>query len=205
VYYAVSNGQVLSVFDSFEAAGSYPLLSVRCDELPSRFSDLVALLSPQAMAATFPNRRLSSSPPLAPGLRSIARLSSGLFQYDRSSPPMRAVQQLRTFVVDGSLQRGQDGNLVAHIVTEAAVHAVHRSRCTYRVCLKSFRPKLSLNDSPRHRDSEPRVLGDAAGARKHDSGISCKRDRTLCQWAICRPVQRSSQNEWNGRSHDCQT
>jgi hypothetical protein len=124
VYFVLCNGARFLVYDCAEAPGSPPLLDLAYEDLPSRFGDLRNALAPAAMLRAFPDRRHNFSPAIGIGLSAIARITNGVIRFRSVSVESDALKQLRTFIVGGSVQRDENGRLVAHMATEAPIREI---------------------------------------------------------------------------------
>lgn len=119
VYFVLSNGPVLHIYNTSAGPLVPPILSLKYSELSARFPDLVNILGPISIERDFPDLSGLSSPPLGPGLRSVARISSGVIRYLQANVAGPAIEQMQTFVVDGSVERDENGCLVAYLKTQA--------------------------------------------------------------------------------------
>ncbi len=119
VYFVLSNGPEIQVYVTSYGPTVSPILAVPYSDLTKRFPELVNLLAPVSIERDFPDLSGFKSPPLGPGLRSVARISSGVIRYLQSSISSRAIEQMQTFVVDGSVERDESGHLVAYLKTQA--------------------------------------------------------------------------------------
>lgn len=121
VYFMLCNGPELVVHAVSSGPDVPPLLRIAYDDLPSAFPVLFSVLGPAAIERDFPHYQAVAAPPLGPGLRSTARILNGFVEYTRSTFPSTALLQLRAFIVGGSVQRNDQGKLVAFLETQAAV------------------------------------------------------------------------------------
>lgn len=119
VYFVLCNGWRFLVFSTSHGPDVPPLLDVSYTDLPTRITDIANLLGPVSVERDFPDQAGQVSSPVGPGLRSIARLASGVIRYLHSSVDSPALRQLQTFVVDGSVERNEAGCLTAYLKTQA--------------------------------------------------------------------------------------
>jgi hypothetical protein len=86
----------------------------------SRFQTLINLLSPAALLLNFPNAEIDEGRPLAPGLRSVARITNGIIRYERSSLDHPLLNELQIGIESGAVERDEEtGKLVVFLKTVA--------------------------------------------------------------------------------------
>lgn len=124
VYFVVCNGLRTMVFSTSNGPDVPAILDLEYDDLSTRLPDIVNLLGWASIERDFPDVVMQSTPPLGPGLRSIVRVASGVIRYLQSSLNNPALQQLQTFVNDGSLERDESGCLTAYLKTSAPVREI---------------------------------------------------------------------------------
>ncbi len=119
VYFVLCNGPRLLVYSTSAGPAVPAILELAYDELSRRFTDLLNVLGPAAIERDFPDLGVLVSPPIGPGLRSVARIASGVIRYLHANVNSPALQQMQTFVIDGSVERDEQGQLVAYLKTQA--------------------------------------------------------------------------------------
>lgn len=118
IYFALCNGRALSVFLTVQGPNSAPVLSLPYEEFDGRFQVMVNTLSPDALALTFPNAQLDEGLPLAPGLRSLARVTNGIIRYEQNSLNHPMLNELQIGILDGAVERDKEtGKLIAFVKT----------------------------------------------------------------------------------------
>jgi hypothetical protein len=117
VYFSVCNGRTLMVYRSDQAPEAPALLSLSYEELEKEFPRLSDLLGPDALLRDFPVPELGFGPPLAAGLRSIARVTGGNISYAESNLQSPAFHELQLTVTHGALERRENGGVVAFLKT----------------------------------------------------------------------------------------
>ena len=155
VYFVLANGPELVVYAVSSGPDVPPVLRLRYEELAERFADLLNVLGPEAVERDFPDAGELTSPPLGPGLRSTARVLSGVMEYKRSTMPgTDSVLQLRMFIVNGFVQRNDAGKIVAFLETESSIR--DHQQLSEQLGLHAFellceQPSLSIDpDRPSH-------------------------------------------------------
>jgi len=123
VFFAISNGRRLAVFRSSAPPDHPPLLDIEYDEIESAFPQLDRLLGVEAIRREYNDIGLVGEP-VANGLRSIAKLSAGFVRYTSSDPQIPMVTELQATIVDGSLEHGERGGLIASIQVRAPVSSI---------------------------------------------------------------------------------
>lgn len=136
VYFALCNGRVLKIFQTNLAPDAEPLLTISYEEFSQRYVELCNLLSPQSLLRDFPVREVEVGPPIGPGLRSVVRITNGLIRYDRVNPEIRPLRDLQFLVVGGSVERDEQGKLIAFLTTQAPLRSLQE--LNERLGLSSF-------------------------------------------------------------------
>src|ERR1700739_4327959 len=85
IYFALCNGRSLAVYRTSYGPEVPPVLSVTYDRFDQDFQLIENLLGPGALLRDFPNTAIDVGIPIAPGLRSIARITNGLVRYNTNS------------------------------------------------------------------------------------------------------------------------
>jgi hypothetical protein len=153
VYFAVSNGREFRVYRTNAPPGSEPILQVECRELIKSYDVIAQLLSADSIAKDFPEA-YDVGTPLGRGLRSLAKVVGGKIVYTRSSMNLRILSEIQIAIIDGSIERSQDGNLISYIVTQAPVKSIQS------VIEKLGLEKLAYTSSSTSLSSDPRAPTD---------------------------------------------
>lgn len=124
VYFVVCNGLRTLVFSTSFGPNVPAILDIGYSDFSTGLSEITNILGPASIERDFPDLSMQLSPPLGPGLRSIARIASGVIRYLQSSVNNPALRQLQTFVMDGSLERDEAGCLTAYLKTHAPVREI---------------------------------------------------------------------------------
>jgi hypothetical protein len=125
VYFALSNGRRFCVYKTSAPPGSEPLLDFSYQEMSSNLARLEGLLSVEAIKRDYRDF-FDAGEPLGNGLRSIAKIASGTIEYDNCSVPIPALQELSISIVDGVIERGVGGVLVASVITRGPVRSTQQ-------------------------------------------------------------------------------
>jgi hypothetical protein len=136
VYFAICNGRELSVFRTAYGPNAEVQLVLPYEEFDSKFQLLSNSLSPDSLVRDFPSMEIDLHPPIAPGLRSIARITNGLIRYEHNSLNVRILNELQIGIADGSVERDESGGLVAFI--ESIVPSRSLQELNERLGLASF-------------------------------------------------------------------
>jgi hypothetical protein len=123
VYFAICNGREFVVYKTQEAPAREAVLVVKYEQLGTQLDAVVDLLSPTAINRDFPVTE-RTGPPLGPGLRSIARIASGIIRYAKSSVDEPVLSQLQALVTGGAIERDEEGRLTAFLQTQAPFRAL---------------------------------------------------------------------------------
>jgi hypothetical protein len=126
VYFCLCNGRRLDVYQTQNAPSASPVLSFTFEQLqqPAHWTTLSNVLSPSSVLRDHPATTIDVSPPLAPGLRSVARITGGHINYDKSSINLPWLAQLETSITGGAVQRDERGHMVALVETRAGVRSI---------------------------------------------------------------------------------
>lgn len=117
VYFVLCNGRNLLVYRTVHGPEAPPVLSLTYQQLESDFQVLSNLLSPDALLRDFPDLEIDVGVPLAPGLRSIARITNGLIRYETNSLGSTVLNELQNGIREGAIERDSNGTLVAFLKT----------------------------------------------------------------------------------------
>jgi Type I restriction enzyme R protein N terminus (HSDR_N) len=123
VYFAVSNGRDFLVYRTSAPPGSEPILQVSCRELTKSYDAIAQLLSADSITRDF-HEACDIGTPLGRGLRSLAKVASGKIIYTHSSINWPILSEINIAIVDGTIERSQDGSLISYIVTQAPVNSI---------------------------------------------------------------------------------
>jgi hypothetical protein len=125
VYFAISNGREFRVYVTTAPPDSSPILSIKWEDMERDSALISHLLSAEAIKRNFP-RTQDMGVPLGPGLQSLAMIASGSIGYTEVSIPMPIIEELQIAVIDGAIERGDAGNLIAYVVTQAPIRSIQQ-------------------------------------------------------------------------------
>lgn len=117
VYFVVSNGKVLQVFQTNQGPNSGPIISVTYEELDKRLPIIKNILGPDAILRDHPEVMTDFGEPLGPGLRSFVRITNGLIKYESNSLGLEILNELLIGIAEGAIERDEAGRLVAYVRT----------------------------------------------------------------------------------------
>ncbi len=115
--YVVANGREIHVYQTNHGPGAKPILRISYNELKTSLGTLGSLLAPESLLRDHPVKEADVGEPIAPGLRSIARITNGSIVLEKNSLNMSAMTGFTIAVVNGSVERNSDGHLEAHLET----------------------------------------------------------------------------------------
>lgn len=136
VYFVLSNGKKLVVFQTNQGPNSNPLIDFSYDELENKYKILEGLLSPASILRDHPSIELDLREPIGNGLRSVVRITNGLISYFGSSVNIPAINEMNTSISDGAVERDENGQLVAYLNTVAPTRSMQN--LNQRLGLTSF-------------------------------------------------------------------
>jgi len=115
IYYCLCNGKTINFYETMKGAIDTPLLSVNYEHLADDLQKIVNIVSPDSLIRDYPDYKIDIGKPLAPGLRSIGRISSGAIKYTEMSIVMPALEEMIMPIKYGSVERDENNNLLAYI------------------------------------------------------------------------------------------
>ena len=117
VYFVLCNGKQLAVYATTSTPESKAIFTLSYEYFSTSFDKLQNILSPAALERDFPAVTPDYGKPLADGLRSVVRLTSGHITYHSNSLGLKPLQGLTVYIVGGAAERDQDGTIVVNIRT----------------------------------------------------------------------------------------
>lgn len=117
VYFVLSNGKIMQIFQTNQGPNSGSILSVTYEELEGKLPNIKNILSPEAILRDHPEITLDPAEPLGPGLRSIVRITNGLIKYENNSLWLRVFNELQIGIAEGAIERDEEGRMVAYVRT----------------------------------------------------------------------------------------
>ncbi len=124
IYFVLCNGRTLSIFRTPEGPNTGAVLSLSYDKFDSQFQMLAGLLSPEALVRDFPSIKADGGLPIAPGLRSLARIANGLIRFERNSLGLGPLNEIQLGISGGSVERDENGKLIAFLETVAPMRSL---------------------------------------------------------------------------------
>jgi hypothetical protein len=145
VYFSLCNGKRLHIYQTNRGPASVPILSVEYEQLSDNDTKAVLsnLLSPASILKDHPAQIVDIRPPIGPGLRSIARVTSGHFSYDKSTLEAPALRELQLAIISGAVERDSDNRLVAFLESRGPSRSIQEF--SERMGLSTF--EMISNDS----------------------------------------------------------
>ena len=174
IYFALCNGRELVIYRTVHGPDAAAVLSISYERLDVDWQKLENLLGPQALRRDFPNIELDVGLPIAPGLRSIARITNGVIRYERSSVRLTVLTELQHSILDGAVERSEDGKLVAFLRTSGPSRTIQA--LNERLGLDAFEmvcsdAQLSIDPSLPSKFMYENVITIPAGERLLDLSI----------------------------------
>ena len=124
VYFVISNGKRLIVFQTNQGPNSKPIIDFPYDELEEKYKVIEGLLSPSSILRDHPNIEPDLGEPIGNGLRSVVRITNGLISYFGSSVNLPAINEMNTGISEGAVERDENGKLVAFLNTVAPTRSM---------------------------------------------------------------------------------
>jgi len=128
VSFVLCNGTNLIVYRTDRAPDAKPLLSMTYEQLDADFQSLENVLGPDALMRDFPDIPPDLGPPIAPGLRSISRITNGIVRFDRNqNPALGPLHELQWGIRQGAFQRDEAGLIVLFIESVAPIQSIQEA------------------------------------------------------------------------------
>ena len=131
IYFALCNGLELKVYRTHTfKAGADPILELKYEKFGDGLSTLENVIGPAAIKRDYPVIEIDTEQPLAPGLRSKARLLRGLIRLSSPDARFRSMDGLTLTIVGGMVDRNSEGCITCNIDTCAPlveIQAINQS------------------------------------------------------------------------------
>lgn len=124
VYFSLSNGRRLVVFQTNRGPKSEPVLDLSYDEFENKYKIIESLLSPSSILNNNPKANLDIGTPIGKGLRSVVRITNGVISYHGNSLNIPALREMQTTISGGAVERDEKGSLVAFLNTIAPTRSM---------------------------------------------------------------------------------
>ena len=118
-YFVLCNGVDFCVYQTAGAPNSAPILKIPVLQIEDHFQQIAGLLSPASVLRDFPIVQADPSPPLAQGLRSVAKVLNGFWRIDKSEPEIAPLNGMTITVESGVIQRYADSSIGIVMQTRA--------------------------------------------------------------------------------------
>lgn len=117
VYFCITNGKELKIYQTNLGPNTDPLISLRYDNLNDSLQTLENLIGPKALLRDHPRQVIDVREPIGPGLRSIVRITNGHIIYKTNSLNIPILNGLTIGITNGAVERDEQGHLVAFLKT----------------------------------------------------------------------------------------
>jgi len=124
VYFSLSNGKRLLVFQTNRGPDFEPIIDLSYDELEQKFQIVENLLSPSSILSNNPEIKIDLGSPIGKGLRSVVRITNGVISYHSNSLNLPALREMQTTISSGAVERDEEGRLVAFLNTIAPTRSL---------------------------------------------------------------------------------
>ncbi len=123
VYFCVTNGREFKFYLTHHGPEADAVLSIKYGELNQSLQVIENLVGPSALLRDFPRRVLDLGKPIAPGLRSVARITGGHIIFRKNSLNAPQLNGITTAVESGAVERNKDNHLIAYFHTRSPFQA----------------------------------------------------------------------------------
>lgn len=117
IYFALCNGRRLIVHRTTDGPQAAAVLSINYETMNQNFPRLESLLGPDALLRDFSGIEPDVGMPIAPGLRSVARITSGVVSFRQSNLGSRVFEELQMTIREGAIERDDSGRLKTFLST----------------------------------------------------------------------------------------
>lgn len=115
VYFVMTNGYEFRLYQTNRGSKAGALFECTYEQMATNLTAIENMLSPAAILRDHPTQKVDIGNPIAPGLRSIVRVTSGHIKFTKISIHIPPLQQMVMTVTNGSVERNKDGSLEAHL------------------------------------------------------------------------------------------
>lgn len=126
VYFCITNGREIRIYQTNSGPNVEPLFSIPYENLNGSLQTIKNLVSPEALLRDHPRQVVDVGEPIGPGLRSIVRITNGHIIYKTNSLNISILNELTTGIIDGAVERNEQGNLVAFLKTLTPFQSLQR-------------------------------------------------------------------------------
>lgn len=123
VYFAISNGRKFYVFRTSAPPQSPPIIELDYEGVIENITRIEQVLGAEAIRRDFADTH-EVGEPIGAGLRSIVKIASGSIAYTDSSVALPIINELQIAIIDGAIERGLDGNLIAFVIAQAPIRSI---------------------------------------------------------------------------------
>jgi hypothetical protein len=124
IFFALCNGRTWTVYRTIEGPNAPPVMALTYEQLQTEPQRLANLLGPEALIRDFPNVEVDVGLPIAPGLRSLARITNGFVRYTQSNLAPSIFGELQNGITRGSVERDERGHLVVFVEASGPTRSI---------------------------------------------------------------------------------
>ena len=155
IYFALCNGRTFVLYRTVHSPDAPPILSLVYERFDQDFHLVEGILGRDALLRDFPSIEPDVSLPIAPGLRSIARITGGVVRFEENSLALPVLSELQAVVEEGAVERNERGGLIAFLKARVPIRSLQE--LNERLGLSTF--EMSTLDNQLSLDSHaPTVL-----------------------------------------------
>ncbi|NDZ11494.1 hypothetical protein C7T35_01390 [Variovorax sp. WS11] len=127
VFFVVTNGREFKLYETNRGPTSDPLMQCTYADLQAKLLKIENTLKPENILRDHPEAIVDPGEPLAPGLRSFARIVSGRMRATSITPAMGPITELVISITSGSVERSADGTLLVNYATLAPLQSLQQA------------------------------------------------------------------------------
>lgn len=121
VYYCLCDGRELRIYQTSLLPDAALRLSLKYEELESKYQTVENILSRNAMQRDWNSVQIDTGKPLAPNLRSTARISGGFYRYSSIRPSNELLSQFNFQIISGVIERDNLDRLIGMVHTRSPI------------------------------------------------------------------------------------
>jgi hypothetical protein len=124
IYFVLCNGRTWVVYRTAHGPNAPAVLSLEYEGLEADFQLLANVLGPPALVRDFPSVEIDTGLPIAPGLRSVARITNGFIRYTQSNLDLQVLTEFQNNISQGAIERDERGQMIAFVQATGPVRSL---------------------------------------------------------------------------------
>lgn len=118
IFFCICNGREFKIFQTNQGPNSQAIFSCNFKNFHDKYSNIKNILSPEAIWRDHSTYEPDYGEPLAPSLRSFAKLVNGRITYKENSLNLPSFNGMIMTIIEGAVERNQSGEIEAYIKSQ---------------------------------------------------------------------------------------